>query len=93
MSATAVSAFATPEALAARLAALEAENAALKARKTRRLTWSVSPKGAVQLNGLRRFPTTLYADEWQQVAEVLPEILQFCKDNAARLKTKGGDED
>ena len=84
-----------PSDLAARLAALEAENAALKAAKRKRLSLAVSPKGAVQLNGLRRFPTTLYADEWTQVLEpdMVAEILAFIEANKGRLRTKGGDED
>lgn len=82
-----------PADLAARLAALEAENAALKAAKAKRLSLVRSPKGAVQLNGLRRFPTTLYADEWKQVLEMREAILAFIEANKSTLRTKGGDED
>lgn len=48
----------------------------------------VSPKGAVQLDGLRRFPVTLYADEWEAVLARKDKILAFIAANSKILKTK-----
>lgn len=72
---------------------LRAENAALKqqvANPTRHVELVVSQKGAVQINGLRRFPVTFYAEEWDVLSELVKsgKIAQFVKENAARLTFK-----
>ena len=54
-----------------------------------RLSLKVSPKGAVQLDGLRRFPITLYADEWDSVLNMAETIRKFIADNTGRLTQKG----
>ena len=46
-----------------RLAALEAENAALKAAKQGKLSLKVSELGALSIYGLARFPVTLYVSQ------------------------------
>lgn len=53
-----------------------------------KLSLKVSPKGAVQLDGLRRFPTTLYAEEWEAILSRGPAILKFIEDNRKDLKSK-----
>lgn len=53
------------------------------------LTVKVSPKGAVQVNGLRRFPVTFYADEWRQLFAAQEGIQSFILRNADRLSSKG----
>lgn len=60
-----------------------------------KLALQISKKGAVQLNGLRRFPVTLYADEWDAIFARTDKIKQFIKDNRGKLKTKeeAGEED
>ncbi len=44
------------------LAELQAD--AVKEATKKKVTIKVSRKGAIQLDGLRRFPITLYRDEW-----------------------------
>jgi hypothetical protein len=34
----------------------------------------VSTKGALQLNGIGRFPVTLYASQWRVVLAAVPQI-------------------
>jgi hypothetical protein len=71
----------------AELERLRAENEALRA-KGRGLSLKVSEKGAVSLYGLRRFPVTFYADEWEKVLGMADEIRRFVGENEARLKRK-----
>lgn len=68
------------------LEALREENERLKKGGT--LSLKVSPKGAVQLNGLRRFPATYYADEWERIFAFTEEIKAFIKENKGALKEK-----
>lgn len=82
----------------AELAALKAENAALKQAKAdaalnRKLTCKVSAKGAVSVYGLGRFPVTLYKEQWNALlkAETVASLVKFLKDNDGALKTKGDD--
>ena len=53
------------------------------------LKLKVSQKGAVQVNGLRKFPVTLYANEWHQVLDMKDQILAFIAANQASLTNKG----
>ena len=48
----------------------------------------VSPKGGVQINGIRRFPVTFYKNEWEQIFAMKDEIEQFIQDNNHLLATK-----
>jgi len=52
------------------------------------LSLKVSPKGAVQLDGLRRFPITLYAAEWEVILDKADAIRKFIAANKDVLKTK-----
>ena len=72
----------------AELERLRAENAALKARTNRELRLQVSPKGAVSVYGLRRFPVTLYADEWETLLDMAAKIQAFIKEHTGTLKRK-----
>jgi hypothetical protein len=65
------------------------QTAAVKEATKKRLTLKVSPKGAVQLDGLRRFPVTLYRDEWEQVLNFGNEIKAFIAVNKSKLAEKG----
>jgi hypothetical protein len=60
-----------------------------KLLKIKKLSLKVANKGGVQLDGLRRFPVTLYAEEWQAVLEMKDEILKFIESNKSKLVTKG----
>ena len=46
-----------------------AENEALKSEKKQGIHLKVSQKGAVSLYGIRRFPVTFYADEWDRIRD------------------------
>lgn len=72
----------------AELERLRAENEALRAKPGRGLSLKVSEKGAVSLYGLRRFPVTFYADEWEKVLAMADDIRRFVQDNEAKLKRK-----
>lgn len=68
---------------------LRKENAMLKASKASAGTGlKVSEKGALSVYGLGRFPVTLYREQWEKLAERMPEIQGFIAANAAALKTK-----
>jgi len=72
----------------AELERLRAENEALKSRSARELRLQVSQKGAVSLYGIRRFPVTFYADEWDQILGKSDEIREFIRANEGSLKQK-----
>ena len=74
----------------AELERLRAENAALKAQQSRAIRLQVSQKGAVSLYGIRRFPVTFYADEWDQILGMIDEIKAFIAENKSELKGKKG---
>jgi hypothetical protein len=76
------------EEMRAELERLRAENAALKQRSARELRLQVSQKGAVSLYGIRRFPVTFYASEWDQILGQSDEIRAFIRENEASLKQK-----
>jgi hypothetical protein len=72
----------------AELARLRAENEALKTRSGRGLSLKVSEKGGVSLYGLRRFPVTFYADEWEKLLGMAEEIRSFVREHEGELKRK-----
>ena len=78
----------TDDKLQAELERLRAENAALKARESREMRLKVSTKGAVSVYGLRRFPITFYADEWESLLKMADEIRAFIKEHEGDLKRK-----
>ena len=74
--------------LKAELERLRAENEELKSKEKKGLRLQVSQKGAVSLYGIRRFPITFYADEWETVLGMSDEIRSFIADNQSELKRK-----
>ena len=72
----------------AELERLREENARLKGRSARGLTFKVSEKGALSVYGLGRFPVTLYKEQWRKLLEVADEIRAFLTENEAQLKSK-----
>ena len=67
---------------------LRAENDALKEKRSRETRLQVSQKGAVSLYGIRRFPITFYADEWDIILGMEDPIRTFIKENEGALKRK-----
>ena len=76
------------EDLKAELERLRAENEALKTQKKEGLRLQVSQKGAVSLYGIRRFPVTFYADEWELILGEAEAIRAFVQENSEQLKRK-----
>jgi hypothetical protein len=77
------------EEMRAELERLRAENEALKTKSARgALSLRVSEKGGVSLYGLRRFPVTFYADEWEKLLGMEEELRRFIRENDAKLKRK-----
>lgn len=74
----------------AELERLREENKRLKeaTQKSRDFSLKVSPKGALSVYGLGRFPVTLYKEQWQKLLDRKDEILRFLEEHAAELKTK-----
>lgn len=75
------------EALLQQLAALKAKHvlelkeAKAQARReafaAKKPTLKISTKGCVQINGIRRFPITLYKNEWEKIFGIIPDIKTF----------------
>jgi hypothetical protein len=77
------------EDLKAELERLRAENESLK--KIRRVgagSMKVSPKGALSVYGLGRFPVTLYQEQWEKLLSMAEEIRAFIAENKGSLKAK-----
>jgi len=77
------------ETMEAKIARLEAENQALKGRRSGNLSLKVSEKGGLSVYGLGRFPVTLYKEQWVKLLGFAKEIESFIKKNESQLKTKG----
>ena len=68
---------------------LRAENERLKTRRsTGELSLRVSEKGAVSVYGLRRFPVTLYQEQWTRLLAHSDAIRSFIEENREHLKKK-----
>ena len=73
----------------AELARLKAENERLKRQQASPLRLKVSPKGALSVYGLGRFPVTLYKEQWARLLENAEDIRVFLKEHDGELKAKG----
>ena len=79
----------TEENLKAELERLKAENEELK--KSKRpgiLSMKVSPKGALSIYGMGRFPVTLYKEQWLKLIGIADDIRKFISDHDHELKAK-----
>jgi len=76
------------EEMQAELERLRAENERLKSAKAREMRLQVSQKGAVSLYGVRRFPITFYADEWDTVLGMADQIQSFIRQHEDELKRR-----
>ena len=80
----------TQDDVQAELARLKAENARLKREQASPLRLKVSPKGALSVYGLGRFPVTLYKEQWARLLENEEDIRTFLEQHDGELKAKGG---
>ena len=69
------------DAMSDRIKELEAQLAQEKAKNKREMTLKVSEKGAVQINGIRRFPITLYKSEMNKILDNAGMIMEFMREN------------
>jgi hypothetical protein len=76
------------EGLRAELELLRKENAALRKEFGSRIRLKVSGKGAVSVYGIRRFPVTLYKEQWLKLLDRSSDIRAFIAANKAQLKSK-----
>ena len=79
---------ATHEEMQAELERLRVENETLKTKQSREMRLQVSQKGAVSLYGIRRFPITFYADEWDIILGMADEVRTFISQHDTELKRK-----
>ena len=59
-----------------------------KEKNVKQIVVKVSPKGCVQVNGIRKFPITFYKDEWATLFSLRERIESFISENDAQLATK-----
>lgn len=77
-----------PDELKQELERLRAENAALKKTSSKGLSLRVSPKGALSVYGMGRFPVTLYKEQWLKLLDMSDDIRAFIEANNQQLKSK-----
>lgn len=60
------------------------------AKSNGQLTYKVSPKGAMSVYGMGRFPVTLYAEQWERLDSdnERKRRAEFIKSNAKQLTRK-----
>ena len=73
--------FNDPDTMSDRIKELEAQLAQEKAKNKREMALKVSEKGAVQINGIRRFPITLYKSEMNKILDNAGMIMEFMREN------------
>lgn len=73
------------EQLRAELAKLREENESLRARVSKRSGLAISKKRALSVFGINSVPVTLYANQWQKLADMIPQILKFIEENKENL--------
>jgi len=81
------------QAIFARIAELEAQNAELKALKAQTKNMArmkVSQKGAISIYGLQRMPVTLYAGQWERIIDMVEKgtLSDFIAANEGSLTRK-----
>jgi hypothetical protein len=72
----------------AELEQLRKENAALRKQFASGIRLKVSEKGEVSVYGIRRFPVTLYREQWLKLLDRSSDIRAFIAANKAQLKAK-----
>lgn len=56
--------------------------------KTNKIEIKVSDKGCVQINGIRKFPISLYRNEIEQILNMKNDIENFININSEKLHKK-----
>jgi hypothetical protein len=74
--------------LKAELEQLCKENVALRKEFASGIRLKVNEKGAVSVYGIRRFPVTLYKEQWLKLLDRSSDIRAFIAANKAQLKAK-----
>ena len=59
-----------------------------KEKNEKQIVVKVSPKGCVQVNGIRKFPITFYKDEWATLFSLRERIESFIGENESLLSSK-----
>ena len=59
-----------------------------KEKNDKQIVVKVSPKGCVQVNGIRKFPITFYKDEWATLFSLRERIESFITENEGALANK-----
>ena len=77
--------------LKAELEQLRKENAALRKEFVSGIRLKVSAKGAVSVYGVRRFPVTLFKEQWLRLLDRSSDIRAFIAANKAQLKARIAD--
>jgi hypothetical protein len=70
----------------AELEQLRKENAALRKQFASGIRLKVSEKGGVSVYGIRRFPVTLYREQWLKLLDRSSDIRAFIAANKSQLK-------
>lgn len=74
--------------LMAQIAALKAENEALKVNKAVGHSFKITEKGGLSVYGLGRFPVTLYKSQWLKLLDMAQTIRDFIRVNESKLTEK-----
>ena len=72
------------EALRAKVAKLEAEKG-----KVKEISLKVSEKEGLSVYGLKRFPVTLYKEQWVRLLDHADAVREFLDEHDDELKAKG----
>lgn len=63
---------------------LRMENSELKKRQ-RPIVFSVTDRGAVSMNGLGKYPVTLYKVQWERIVSNIGALQEFIREHEAEL--------
>jgi hypothetical protein len=74
--------------LAAMQRQIEELQARLAVSEGKALAFKVTEKGAISVYGLQRFPVTLYAGQWERLAQEMGRLGEFIKANADKVARK-----
>lgn len=70
------------------LEALRAENARLKEKSNKPLSFKVSEKKALSIYGMGRWPLSIYLQNFEKLVEALPRIQAFVEEHRSEFSTK-----